>query len=126
MSVVRYGVAVQILRVRCMITRKNIISGEMVSDRSVKDTKMIKSLFLVSIWNNTGTVENGNQLSREQDRECRQRLLRNNSLSAWPSFLKTFIKSCRSKRASRYLVFTFGPFHNLHLGISRLVKECAV
>lgn len=45
-STVRYGVAMKRRCVRCLVTGKDITSGEVAGERSVKDTKMIRSRFL--------------------------------------------------------------------------------
>lgn len=44
-SAVRHNVVVKRHFVRCIVSEENIISGEKVGERSIKDTKMIRSLF---------------------------------------------------------------------------------
>lgn len=53
-------------------------------------------------------------------------LRRKNLVLKWPSFLETFMKSRRVKGASSCSVFSFELLYILHLGISKLVKECTV
>lgn len=45
MSTVRHGVALKRCCVRCIVIEEDIISGEMVVERSVWDTTMIRSVF---------------------------------------------------------------------------------
>lgn len=53
-------------------------------------------------------------------------MLKSNSLSTWPYFLETLLGSSRVQGVCSYSVFTFDPLYSLHLGKSKLVKECAV
>lgn len=42
------------------------------------------------------------------------------------TFMKLFIEPRRMNKVGSYSVFTFEPLHNVHLGIFKLRKECAV
>lgn len=49
-----HGVAVMRPCARCMVTADDVISGEIASERSVMETKMIRSRFLKLPKNSTG------------------------------------------------------------------------
>lgn len=60
---------------------------------SVKDTKMIRNLFLKILRNDIGSIEYGNEIIQKEEGEYGKVLLRNHSLSTLPSFLETFTNS---------------------------------
>lgn len=112
--------------VRCMVTGKDIISGEKAVALSIRGAKMIRSRFQEITRKNTGSVEDVDEVSQEEKEEFGQELLRKNPLSTWPSFLKTFMESDRVQKPCIYSVFTFEPLHNLPFRIPKLLKVCTV
>lgn len=63
MSVVRQGVAVKRPCNRYTVTREDTISGEMVTDMSMRKYQMIESDFLEILRNNTKGDEDGNKVA---------------------------------------------------------------
>lgn len=106
--------------------RGDVISGEILSERSVRDTKKIRTSILETPKNNTGRVKDGNKAAQEEEEESGQELLRENQISIKPSFSETFMASLRVKAVNIYSLFTYESLHSLHFGISKLVKECKV
>lgn len=124
-SGVRHGVAVRRPCVRCMVTGEDIIAGRRSDIRSMEDTRRVRRI-----------VCSGRDGSDERDRIAREglvvgegesgsALLKSYSLSKWPSFLEEMMGR-GGKSGDVYSIFTFEPLHNLHLGISKLVKECTM
>lgn len=56
---------------------------------------MIRSCFLELLRNNTGSLEDGGVVAREQEEDCGQELLRKNLVSKWMCHVETEVKSCR-------------------------------
>lgn len=68
----RHDTAMKNLCVRCSMTTDIIINGELASERSLRDIKMIESRVLETSRNNTGSVEDGNEIAQEDEKECGQ------------------------------------------------------
>lgn len=73
---------------RCTVTAEDILSSALAVERSVEDTKINRSRFMVIADNNTGRDEVGSEVGQEGKNECSQPLLRISSVPASPSFLK--------------------------------------
>lgn len=57
-----------------MMTGDVVISGEIASERSVRNTKKIGGRFLEIVGNNTGSFENKNDEVQEKKAECGREL----------------------------------------------------
>lgn len=97
----------------------------LAGERSVRDTKMIRNHFLDDSRKIQEGVENIS-VAEDEKGNCGQQLIRNDSLSTWLSFIETFMKSRKVREVSGYSAFTFEPLDNLHLVISKLVKNRTV
>lgn len=84
------------------IISSDIISVVMAGGGSVRDTEMNRSRFIKLQRNNTGGVRDGSEVAREEQGECSQELLGNNSLSIWPSFFETIMKLRRIQGMSSF------------------------
>lgn len=82
----RNDVAVERPLVICTVIRNDIISAEMTSETSVRDTKIIRSRFLEIERNKTASVRDVSEIAQEKYGEHGQKFSGYNSLSAWPSF----------------------------------------
>lgn len=65
-------------------------------------------------------IELGNR--RENGDELRNKYL----LSSWPSFIEKFTESRNIKEVKICFLPTSEPLYTLHVGISKLTKECTV
>lgn len=74
MSAKRLGAPVKRRCVRCSVTEKDITSGETADERSMREAKIIRSLFLKILGNLTGYDEDENEIAREEDTGCFQEL----------------------------------------------------
>lgn len=81
MIVFCYVVEVKKTFVRWTETNEDLINSEMARERSVKGTKIIRSCFMWALRINTESVEDANEVAREDDADCSEELLRKNSLS---------------------------------------------
>lgn len=59
-----------------------------------------------------------------KSRKSGQKLLIKNSLPARPPLLEKFTDSCRETKMNSCSLFTFELVHNVHLEMSKLVREC--
>lgn len=98
----------------------------MAREKLLRSRKMIRSRSGKMTRSNIGGVEGGNKVAQKEEGECGQELWRNSSPSTWKSFLETVVKSPRVQRMSSCSVYTLKPLFTLHLGLSKLVKECQV
>lgn len=62
------------------MTIENIICGETAGERSVRDDRMNRSRLMEIATNNTGTVEDGNLVGQEAERESDPDLVKKNFL----------------------------------------------
>lgn len=85
-------------------------------------TKMVISNFLGNSKKKEGSIEDGTEIDRNEGADSGQELLRNNSLSTWPSFLDTFTKFRGVQEVSCYSVSIFEQIHNPQLGIFKLMN----
>lgn len=81
MSAVRHGVAVKRSFARCIVPGEENFSSEGASERSERDTRMIKSRFLEKLRNDRESVKDGNEVVQEEDRGRGQEFFRKNSIS---------------------------------------------
>lgn len=88
MWVLWHGVAGKGPCTTCMSIGEDIISRHMGSERSFRDPKKTISHFQEIPSNSTGNVEDRNKVAKEEDTVRGQELLKNNTLSTWPFFLK--------------------------------------
>lgn len=68
MSGVLHGVAMKKPYVCYMVAGDDIISGEMAGKWTVKDTKINRNLVLEIQSNNTGSVEDVNEVAQKRER----------------------------------------------------------
>lgn len=72
--------------VRSMVTGEDNISGDVASERAVRNTKMARGRVLEISRNNMGSLYDGNEVAQEENEQCSQELLRPTSLSVCPPF----------------------------------------
>lgn len=75
-------------------------TSEMANERSVVETSIIRSRFLDIPRNHTGSVKDGNEIAQGEESLCFLDLLKCNSQSTWPYFLRIFVESPRAQGAS--------------------------
>lgn len=71
-----HGVVVKWPCARCKVTGEYIISDEIADKRSVRESKMVRNRFLRIPCNNKGSVQDGNEVSQEEEAVCDEELLK--------------------------------------------------
>lgn len=66
-SVMKHDVAVKRLCLRYTVTADDIISDEMVGGWSLMDAKIVRSRVLEILKNDTGTIEEADEVATEED-----------------------------------------------------------
>lgn len=120
-STVRHGVVVKIPCVQCTVTVEDIVSVRMSSKKSLRDTSMVRGICIATPEYDTAVPKRKLYSWEGQSRDG-QGLLNPNLLLQWSSFLQNSTNSSRVDGASIYPLLAIEPLHNLHLGISELVK----
>lgn len=106
MSAVRHNLSTMRPCHRCFITCLGIKQGCKAGPRTLRQTNWIRRM----------KKESGEKLKD---------LLKGFSVAPWKSFLEDVKKDHPNFLPdSLYEIFTFEPLHNLHLGISKLLKTC--
>ena len=67
-----------------------------------------------------------NLMKSSETKKEAEELLKEYSLHSWPSFLQTCPLVPSGCSLDMYRLFTFESLHNLHLGVSKLIKTCAM
>lgn len=123
MSAVRHNLNTNCPCHRCLTNLSSIQSFRKAKARLYKDTFKIR----MDIKSKTGGTK-----STEHNEECEEtnlsieetsKILKEWSLSPKPSFLEDIIQEYpRFIPINMYDIFTYEPLHNLHLGISKMLK----
>lgn len=103
------------------VVSRVIIRGKTAGEMSVSDTKLIRSRSLAISRNNTGNVENEHGVAQKKGLSG-QKLLRNNSLSTWPVFLKRSQNRVEYKQSAAIWRLCLRRLYNLHRRITKFVR----
>lgn len=123
MSAVRHNLNTRCPCHRCLVTLSDITNLSTGKQRLHTGTNWIRTK--INNWIKRQDEEGvqkgtGEELSAL---EFSENLLKQESLSALPSFIEVIIQRYPSfLPPSLYEIFTYEPLHNLHLGISKLLK----
>ena len=106
MTAVRHNLSTNRPCHRCLVTTGDLRNGTIRQPRCFRFTKYIRS---------TG----------KKDGDVLKNNLKEYSIAPWRSFLEDIADNFPSFLGDDlYNIFTFEPLHNLHLGISKLLKSC--
>ncbi len=104
----------------CLVLFEDIVNLQTKPRRTFEDTVHIRKL-VQSELSSTYPMQNSTKSKLDT---CRGHL-DNRSLAPWPSFLESMKMSHPNFIPGElYDLFTFEPLHNLHLGFSKLLKQC--
>ena len=104
----------------CKVSLDDIISLRTAPRRSFIETQSIRDKVKVVVCQ----VQTRNISKTSTVQSCKE-LLNRQSLAPWPSFLEDLKHTNPSFiPVDIYELFTYEPLHNLHLGISKLLKQC--
>jgi len=118
MSAVKHNLSTPFPCHICLVTLDDIRSLLTAQKRCFTETHALRS----KIVSDLRESPHSSKLSTME--QCRD-TLNEQSLAPWPSFLEDLKVSSQSFIPSDiYELFTFEPLHNLHLGISKLLKQC--
>lgn len=125
-SAIRHGHGRYHPCVRCHITYEDMVRGRGSPSRVLSGTietrRRVKEL-KEAAERMSGREERGRRREALNEIGC---LLSAKSLAEWPSSLEELCGSGGLVVEDLYSMFTFEPLHNLHLGVSRLLKTCLV
>ena len=108
---------------RCFVTLEDIQLLRHSMDRLFEHTLTIRKEVLHRAKGRSNTVVNKSG-DHCQTNEDHQSLLQKYSLSPWTSFLERVVQAhSLFIPRSLYDIFTYEPLHNLHLGISKMLKQ---
>ena len=109
---------------RCMVKLSDICNLSTGRQRHYVDTSNIRNEVYRTMQNHAkNKSENVAELKGKEYEHCKM-VLKNNSISPFPSFLEGILNKYPSfLPKSLYEIFTYEPLHNLHLGISKLLKN---
>lgn len=124
MLTVLHGVAISHPRVRCMSSIDDIQhlrcreSGK-VEQMEAAETYSKQKAMEAALQSTRGNPSGHRRLTKHG-----KEILKSLSLSCW----NLFLEECKlfSGNKGMCLLFMFEPFHYLHLGILKLVKECTI
>ena len=118
MSAVKHNLSTSFPCHRCLVSLDDIKSLTMAEKRCFSETIALR----IDVQNELNNAVNSARTTVMD--QCRE-LLNKHSLAPWPSFLEDLKLSSPSFiPGDIYDLFTFEPLHNLHLGISKLLKQC--
>ena len=109
---------------RCMVKLSDICNLSTGRQRHYVDISNIRNEVYRTMQNHAkNKSENVAELKGKEYEHCKM-VLKNNSISPFPSFLEGILNKYPSfLPKSLYEIFTYEPLHNLHLGISKLLKN---
>ena len=123
MSAVKHGLSCQMPCVRCMIPSDQFSQLTTYPTRDMSQTMSIRRE-VKDLINSLNTMRQGPR--RRAVLEAAAEKLDAASLSPVPSFLEELYCVGNIVPNDAYSIFTFEPLHNLHLGISKLLKTCTI
>ena len=104
----------------CLVSLDDIIDLETAPRRAFTETESIRQKVETIVCE----AQNSNMSKTSMVESCKE-LLNSKSLAPWPSFLEDLKTSNPFFiPIDIYELFTYEPLHNLHLGISKLLKQC--
>lgn len=68
MTAVRHGLVAKRLLVRCKVTGKDVVSGQIADERSPNDKLMVKGSPIHSLGSNIANIGNENEVTQEEKR----------------------------------------------------------
>ena len=123
-SAVQHGLMVKKPCVRCMSGVMDFRYQTRQNPRQMIETKRAREN-LLSLKKEFDAPKTTRSRRLEIPHEMKN-ALKEISISPWPSFLETIEEQSNLFSVEVYSTFTFEPLHNLHLGISKLLKTCMV
>lgn len=109
---------------RCMVSCENLNCTTKNAGRSQEDTLERREQYAKRKQAMSQELSANHHAGARQAKENAEATLSVSSISSQPSFLETSPLIPRMETCNMYAAFTFEPMHNLHLGISKLIKQC--
>ena len=110
--------------VRCKVTDSMFRECEQSGNRSVQELSRTRNLFRSFMSRSEMYSVSGDLSAASEFKKKGEDVLKQLSVWQWTSFLETTALLIPNCPCTLYSIFTFEPLHNLHLGVSKLIKGC--
>lgn len=87
---------------KCIVTKENIISGQVAHARSLRETELTSESFRKTPENSTSNTFYENVMVQKERSDSGEDLLKDHLLSSWPSFQEKSLASRKVNRVSNY------------------------